>query len=75
MFYYDPVCGKKVNRHKVQAAITHDGQTYYLCCPVCQTLFERSPEDYIRSVPRRQRKSPMRSGGSTNGTSCEVVAH
>lgn len=48
MFYYDPVCGKKVNRHNVQSTVTYEGEAYYLCCPVCQTLFERDPSRYVR---------------------------
>lgn len=57
MFYYDPVCGKKVNRQKVQAAVKHEGETYYLCCPVCQSLFERDPGFYIRNFPHRGRRN------------------
>lgn len=68
MFYYDPVCGKKVNRHKVQATVRYEGETYYLCCPVCQSIFEKYPQRYAGQVARqRGRTSPptLRQTGRT----------
>ncbi|MBK8871785.1 MAG: YHS domain-containing protein [Elusimicrobia bacterium] len=56
MFYFDPVCGKKIHRQKAQVVVKHGEGTYYLCCPVCQRLFEQDPEKYIRAVPKRARK-------------------
>jgi YHS domain-containing protein len=44
----DPVCGKRINRHRAQAAIEHEGTVYYVCCPLCQTQFERDPARYAR---------------------------
>lgn len=44
----DPVCGKRLNRGKAHAIVGHEGVNYFLCCPLCQTEFERSPQRYAR---------------------------
>ncbi len=65
----DPVCGKRVNRHRAQAAVEYERITYYLCCPLCQKEFERAPDKYAhpewgeRSKRDRKRKGGRRSGG------------
>ncbi|TKJ29541.1 MAG: hypothetical protein CEE40_07965 [Chloroflexi bacterium B3_Chlor] len=46
MMLRDPVCGRRVNRHRAQVAIQYERVTYYLCCPLCQTKFERDPGKY-----------------------------
>ena len=48
MFYYDPVCGRKVNRNKAYARLEYKDETYYLCCPKCQAEFEKDPEKCLR---------------------------
>jgi YHS domain-containing protein len=45
----DPVCGKKVNPNKAYARVEYRGETYYLCCPLCQREFERDPDKFIRA--------------------------
>ena len=42
----DPVCGKRINRNKTHITIEHEGQEYFLCCPLCQSEFEKNPEKY-----------------------------
>ena len=65
----DPVCGRRVNRHQAQAALEYDRITYYLCCPLCQTEFERFPGKYARPEwgeernKNRNRKGARRVGG------------
>lgn len=44
----DPVCGKRINRNKAHAVIEYEGVNYFLCCPLCQTQFERAPATYAR---------------------------
>ncbi|MBS1260869.1 MAG: Copper-transporting P-type ATPase [Calditrichaeota bacterium] len=44
----DPVCGRKVNRNKAHIVITVNGEEYVLCCPKCQSEFEKNPERYLR---------------------------
>jgi YHS domain-containing protein len=46
----DPVCGKKINRNKVHAKVKYNNETYYLCCPLCQSEFEKDPEKYIKEI-------------------------
>ncbi|MFQ6616756.1 MAG: YHS domain-containing protein [Fidelibacterota bacterium] len=43
----DPVCGKRINRNKAHITISHRGYDYPLCCPKCQSEFERYPEKYV----------------------------
>ena len=47
MFYYDPVCGRKVNRNKAHARVKYKDEIYYLCCPKCQSEFEQDPKNYL----------------------------
>ncbi len=44
--FRDPVCGKKVNKNKAHIIITYQGREYALCCPKCQSEFEKAPEKY-----------------------------
>ncbi|VAX27811.1 hypothetical protein MNBD_IGNAVI01-220 [hydrothermal vent metagenome] len=44
----DPVCGRKMNPNKSHAKIKYGGEIYYLCCPLCQSEFEKEPDKYIR---------------------------
>jgi YHS domain-containing protein len=46
----DPVCGKRIKRQRAHIAIDYRGVTRgaYLCCPRCQTDFERAPEKFAR---------------------------
>ena len=50
---HDPVCGKRINRNKAHMIITYNGIDYPLCCPKCQSEFEKAPEKYaIRGKKR-----------------------
>jgi YHS domain-containing protein len=44
----DPVCGKRMNRSKAHIVIEYEGVAYFLCCPQCQSEFERTPQKYAR---------------------------
>jgi YHS domain-containing protein len=44
----DPVCKRKMNRNKAYVTIQYNGETYYLCCPLCQAEFEKDPEKYLK---------------------------
>lgn len=44
--YRDPVCGKKINRQKAQILVKYKGYGYLLCCPLCQSEFEKNAEKY-----------------------------
>ncbi len=43
----DPVCGKRINRNKAHITIAYKNIDYMLCCPKCQSEFEKNPEKYI----------------------------
>ena len=44
----DPVCGKRMNRNKAHITIEYKGVAYFLCCPQCQSEFERKPQAYAQ---------------------------
>lgn len=46
----DPVCGKRITRNGAHIVLEHEGESYYLCCPLCQAEFERDPDRYVRTV-------------------------
>lgn len=52
MSHRDPVCGKKMNPNKAHARVTYRGETYLLCCALCQSTFESEPQKY--AVPERK---------------------
>jgi YHS domain-containing protein len=43
-----------MTRNGAHIVIEHGGETHYLCCPQCQSEFERDPDRYVR----RQRPAP-----------------
>jgi len=43
----DPVCGQRVNRNKAHIIIMYKNREYPLCCPKCQSEFEKTPEKYL----------------------------
>lgn len=49
----DPVCGQRVNRNKAHIVITYEGHKYPLCCPKCQSEFEKTPDKYLAHMKRR----------------------
>jgi YHS domain-containing protein len=53
----DPVCGKRIKRQRAHIAIDFRGVTYYLCCPRCQTDFERAPDKFARPETGEKTKS------------------
>jgi YHS domain-containing protein len=49
-------CRKPVNRNKAHMIIELNGREYLTCCPMCQSEFEKNPEEYIRRLDRRHSK-------------------
>ncbi|MFQ6093478.1 MAG: YHS domain-containing protein [bacterium] len=47
------VCKQRTNQNKAHISIWYEGETYYLCCPLCQAEFEREPEKYIRALKKK----------------------
>ncbi len=52
----DPVCGKRINRNKAHIAIEYEKEKYYLCCPMCQSEFEKDPRRYLGGGKNRLEK-------------------
>jgi len=48
----DPVCGQRVNRNKTHIMLKYEGHEYPLCCPKCQSEFEKTPEKYLTHMKR-----------------------
>lgn len=46
-------CETKINRNKAYIQIQYDGRKYLACCPLCQSVFEKNPQMYIRKVELR----------------------
>lgn len=55
-----PVCGKTVNPQHAAANVLYKGQMYYLCSPVCKTMFECETGKYAKSgVTKSKQGNPL----------------
>jgi xanthine dehydrogenase accessory factor len=45
----DPICGMEVTKATAHHKVEYKDETYYFCCPGCQTTFSKDPEAYISS--------------------------
>lgn len=57
--HFDPICGRRMNPNRAYAKIRYGGEVYYLCCPLCQSTFEKDPKKYVsdrRTNKRRRNK-------------------
>lgn len=47
----DPVCGLEIDETMAEELgaeiLTHEGTTYYFCCPACRKQFEQDPQRYL----------------------------
>ena len=53
----DPVCGMKVLPSKAKATASHEGKTYFFCCPGCKAKFEADPGKYLDREPAARREA------------------
>ncbi|MCI0460243.1 MAG: heavy metal translocating P-type ATPase [Gemmataceae bacterium] len=58
----DPVCGMTVDPATARASSTHEGQTYYFCCPGCKARFEADPARYLKPQPIPAKPAPAPPG-------------
>ncbi len=49
-------CNKPVNRNKAYMSIKLDGETYFVCCPLCQAEFEKNAQKYISQQGNKRTK-------------------
>ena len=54
--HYCPTCNVRVNPNKAYAKIAYQHQLYYLCCPLCQSEFEKEPEKYLKQSKKKRRR-------------------
>ena len=46
----DPVCKMQVDPETASAKTEYQSQAYTLCCPGCNTSFERDPVKYLEAT-------------------------
>jgi len=51
-------CGNRINRNKAHIQVEYCGDRFLVCCPLCQSEFEKDPKTFIQ---KRKRKA----GGHT----------
>lgn len=49
-------CNKQLNRNKAFMTISLNNVDYLLCCPLCQSEFERDPDKFIRQLNKKHKK-------------------
>jgi YHS domain-containing protein len=45
-------CRTKLNRNKAHIQIEYRGARYLVCCPLCQSAFEKEPEKYLMKADK-----------------------
>lgn len=45
----DPVCMKKMNKKTAHQIVEYKGKVYYLCCPLCYSVFMKNIEEYVQT--------------------------
>jgi YHS domain-containing protein len=70
VFIHDPVCGKRINRNKAHITVEYRGEVYYLCCPECQSAFEREPQEYARQGVHQRRSKRARKETRRRPSAC-----
>jgi len=48
----DPVCGMSVDEKTAKFKSGHMGKTYYFCCQMCKTTFDKNPMKYTSGHSR-----------------------
>ncbi len=61
----DPVCEMVVDTTDPGATVSHDGETYYFCCPGCANSFEIEPSAYLPSGSESKSESEPESEEAT----------
>ncbi len=57
VFHYDPVCRRKINKNKAFFVYIYGNEHYLLCCPVCQSKFEKDTKGYMEEAKRLDTKT------------------
>ena len=51
----DPVCGMTVVADQTDILNTFRGQTYYFCAEGCRKAFEKNPQKFLISRPKKRK--------------------
>jgi len=49
-------CNKPLNVNKAHMKVEYRGETYLVCCPLCQSEFERDPDAYVQRRASKRRR-------------------
>jgi len=49
-------CNKPVNANKAYISLSYKAEKYLVCCPLCQSTFEKDPEKYIQEKGKKHRR-------------------
>jgi YHS domain-containing protein/multidrug efflux pump subunit AcrA (membrane-fusion protein) len=56
---HDPVCGMEMERKASAGSFEYGGVTYYFCSRECEEKFEKTPQQYALSQPRRMASAAL----------------
>ena len=56
---YCPVTGDSFTVHKQTPVVQYKGERYYMCCPGCDTEFQKDPERYIKQMEATEHHKTM----------------
>lgn len=60
IYRYDPVCRRRVNKHKAYYVYRFGNEQFLLCCPECQAQFEANRQGYMDKARRFEGKTNKR---------------
>jgi YHS domain-containing protein len=49
----DPVCGMPLDSSWATASSAHAGNTHYFCCRGCKAEFDKNPDNFVESEPKK----------------------
>ena len=50
----DPVCGMRIDPAELNIIFALDDQTFHFCAEACKQAFEKCPQKYLTSKPRKK---------------------
>jgi len=62
IYRYDPVCRKRVNKHKAHHIHRFGNEQFLLCCPEWQAQFEANQQNYMDEARKLDAKTNRQRG-------------
>ena len=50
VYRYDPICRKRINKHRAHHIYRLGNEQFLLCCPECQAQFETNRQQYMEKA-------------------------